>query len=200
MTVITQIEPTKLGLYAIFSSEGYLFSIDDKAMEQCGLQEGSSLSDEELSCIESKSDTWKAKERGMRLIARRAHGAGELRDKLLRQHDIYSADKVVQYLLELELLDDKSFARMRAEYLAENGKSLREIRDRLYQAGVSRNDIDEALESLDLDETEIAESVMRKAYATKLEMGEWEKVFAAMARRGFQHESVKKAARRIEER
>lgn len=187
-------------MYAVHSGDGYLFSLGEKAIYQYELREGSSLSDGELSFIKSKSDLQKAKERGMRLIARRAHSTGELREKLRQHHDTYTTEAVIQSLLELDLLDDAAFAQMRAEHLAESGKSLRDIRERLRGAGVDRRDIDDALNQLSVEEADVAERVLRKSYLVKLDAGEREKVFAAMARRGFEHESILKALRSIEDR
>lgn len=131
--------------------------------------------------------------RALRLLGRRAHSAYELREKLLRYHDENSADTAIVELLEDGYLNDADYAQNRAEYLSEQGKSARDIADRLRAAGVERQVIEEVLAQSSADETDKLMRVLRKGYLEKLRRGERESVMATMARRGFSQRDVLKA-------
>lgn len=196
---ITHISETKRGRFALFSAECFLFSVDEETLVQYDLHEGSSLSDEELSSLEKLCEARRARERALRLLARRAHSEWELRQKLLQYHDEFSVDVVIQDLLEVGFLNDEEFALARAGHLAEQGRSRREIAERLRAVGVGRDDIETAQRETDVDEYNRALQVLQKSYLVKLRAGEREKVIAAMARRGFTQHDVLRALEELEQ-
>lgn len=195
---ITRISETKRGYFALFSEDGFLFSVDDDTLSRYDLHEGSSLSNEEFSSLMQASDTRRALERAMRLLARRAHSAYELKEKLCRYHDEYSAEAALEHLTEERLIDDLDFAVGRTEYLVGQGRSRREIADRLRMAGVDRHIIEDAIGQTEIDEVDKIVSIINKKYREKL-LNEREKVMAAMARRGFSQSDILKAIRLTEQ-
>lgn len=56
----------------------------------------------------------------LKLLGRRAHGAEELRRKLLQKGDPEAVDKVINELLRKRYLDDREFAYLRARSLCLN--------------------------------------------------------------------------------
>ena len=98
-----------------------------------------------------------------RALARREHSAQSLRERLQRAGvDVSEADRVVEELQRLGLLDDGRFARERARVLAERGKGDAAIRFDLEGAGVEPAEIEEALATLDPERDRAARLVDRR--------------------------------------
>ncbi|MDL2252823.1 RecX family transcriptional regulator [Ruminococcaceae bacterium OttesenSCG-928-I18] len=193
MRKITAIQKTKQGRFSLFTEEGFLFSVDGETLHKHGILEGSSFSEEELSCLKEDSDTRKAKDKAMRLLARRAHGTRELREKLCLHFDADTADAAVAALLQLGLLDDEAFAQQRADALAEKGKSRQEIEWKLIAQGIDREVAKEAAASVEGDEAELALRLVRGRYWEQMQKGKRQTVMAALARRGFSHADIQYA-------
>ena len=199
MATIERIGETKQGRFALFTEEGFLFSVDAETLLRYDLQEGSSLNDEELSSLKEQSDTRKAKDKALRLLSRRSHGAKELQEKLSRHFDEDTAFAAVAHLMDLGLLDDAEFAAQRAEALAEKGKSGFDICHRLVAQGIDRELALQTAEALGLDEAQMALELVRRQYGQQLKKGRRQSVMAALARRGFSHGDIQYAVQAAEE-
>ncbi len=187
---ITGIRETKRGRFALFAGEEFLFSVDGETLLKYDLQEGSSLSEGELSSLKESSDTRKAKDQALRFLARRAHGQQELYQKLCRTQDEYSAAAALAAMVELGLMDDGQFAAQRGEMLAQKGKSSFEIRHDLLSLGVDAETVQDTLDALGLDDENTALALLQKRYREKLLAGKKQAVIAALARRGFSQRDI----------
>ena len=101
---------------------------------------------------------------------------------------------------QLELLDDASFARQKAAWMARRNKSPREIRMQLARCGVDEAITEAVMEELFAqNEEELSPArqailrLLERPYAARLAAGETDKVKAALARRGFTHEDIRAA-------
>jgi regulatory protein len=129
------------------------------------------------------------REGAVRLLARREHSAEELAVKLARRG--WPETLVWQVLDELSdagLQSDRRFAEAFARQRAERCYGPRRIDAELRQRGIDRALIAEALDSLDVDFSERAESFYRRRYvddADVLTYPERARRAQALARRGF---------------
>ncbi len=193
MPKITQIKVTRMGRYALFSDDGFLFSVDEETFFKQDIHEQDELSEIELEMLREKSDTRSAMNSAGRLLAQRAHSAGELKQKLQRRYDDDTIEAAVCRLSELGMIDDEEFAIQRAKSLALRGKSRMEISAKLYAAGIPRDVAQCAMDELCESEAERAVAVLKKNYMSKLLAGEHKKVMAALLRRGFSYGDAKEA-------
>jgi regulatory protein len=98
-----------------------------------------------------------------RALARREHSQWSLRERLLRAGvSAEEADKVVEELQRIGLLDDGRFAQERARVLADRGKGDAAIRFELDRAGVEAGEIERALAALDPERERAARLVDRR--------------------------------------
>lgn len=191
---ITRIQKTKLGRYALFDDDGeFLFSVDEQTLVQEKLREDMVIDAARLNELKAMSDTRKAKEKALSYLSLRDYAGGELHEKLLRTFDPHSAAAAVAEMRRLDLLNDEKFARHRAKYLAEHGKSSREIAQQLQQKGIDRETVRAVLDELAPEDGDACFALVQKSYLRKLENGETQKVLAAMARRGFSYSDAKSA-------
>lgn len=199
MPQISEIKETKRGRYALFIEGEFAFSLDEDTFVSAALHEEDVLEDWELEDLRKKSDTRKALDKAMDLLALRDHAAGELYQKLCRKFDPHSAAAAVAKAGELGLLNDESVARRRAAELLRKNRSRREISADLSARGIDRALAAAVLEELynagtdpDGEEAEnpeltAARALVQRQYLRKLAEGKRQNVAAALARRGFAH-------------
>lgn len=135
----------------------------------------------------------------VRLLAARARSTGEIRQKLEAYGYMDDTVDMVLYKLEKEgLLDDEAFAcewaAARARHQIGRGRILRE----LVHKGVSRDVAERAVDALDREEGDaaalaLAQKLLRR-YAGETDAKKaMAKLMAAMARRGYDFESARRA-------
>lgn len=190
---ITDIRKTRRGRYALFTEEGFLFSVDAETLVVSRIQTGSSLSGEELDLLKENSDIRTAKDAALRYLSLRAYGERELFDKLARRYDEHTCAAVVAQMCELELLSDETFAQEKAKGMAERGKSPGAIRQKLAALGIDRQLVEDVMANVNIDATATALDIVQKKYMEPLREGNRQKVMVALARRGFSHRDIVKA-------
>lgn len=115
------------------------------------LKTGQVLSDEEIEGLKQRDSVAQAKERAIRLLARRPYSSAEIERNLRKKgfsDEVIAAVK--EYLAEAELLDDTAFA----AYWIEQRESFRPrsrmaLRQELQQKGIDRETISEAVSEVD---------------------------------------------------
>ena len=191
MPQLTQISETKKGRYALFFDGEFAFSLDEGTFANAGLHKDDELEPWQIEELRKKSDTRRALDKAMDLLALRDHAAGELYDKLCRRFDPHSAAAAVARVGELGLLNDEDFARRRAAELLRKRKSRREILMDLNKKGIDRDIAAAVVEDLGGEEEDpdlaSARALVQRQYAAKLAQGKEPQVAAALARRGFSH-------------
>ena len=78
MPELTQVKETKKGRYALFFDGEFAFSLDEDTFAMAGLHTGDELEEWQIHDLQTKSDTRKAVDKAMDLLALRDHAAGEL--------------------------------------------------------------------------------------------------------------------------
>lgn len=194
---LCDVRPTRRGRAALFADdadgqETFLFSVDTETAARLHLVPGAVLDADALADARGQSDLRGAKDKALQYLATRDYAAGELQQKLCRRYDPDTAAAAVAEMRRLGLLDDAAFARHRAAYLAQRGKSRREIGYILAGLGVARESVAAALEDLP-QEDDTLRRLIQKQYAAKLAAGRRDTVFAALARRGFAAADIRRA-------
>ena len=193
MAVITDISVQKRNSdrVSIFLDGEFAFGLLASVAEELRL--GQELSESEIKRLQRQEQFEQAKQNAFGLVSRRPRSEFELRTHLSRKH--FEADvieDVVLRLRELALLDDMAFA----EYWVEQRESFRPrshmaLRQELYQKGISREIIDQVLETVD--------EVAAAGRAAEKRAHQWaglpketfsEKMAGYLGRRGFSYEII----------
>ena len=186
---ISHITETRKGRFALFceenGEESFIFSVDGETLIKYNISEGSLLSGEELYCVRQQSDIRRAKDKALEYIGMRDYAETELYKKLLLKFDKHTSAEVIRWLKELEMLDDRNFACHRAQYLFNKGKSRVQVTAALRGLGISTENIETALNTVQPDDEKLVLSLIEKSYGEKLRRGKRENVTAALLRRGF---------------
>lgn len=199
MPQITAVKETKRGRLALFVDGEFAFSLDPETFADADLHEEDEIESFRLEELRRQSDTCKAVDRALDILALRDHAAGELYQKLCRKFDPHSAAAAVAKAEELGLLNDADFARRRAAELMRKRKSRREVEQDLAAKGIDRDTAAQVLEELyapeDGPDPEVAAAcaLVQRQYARKLAEGKRPQVMAALARRGFSYAVIRTA-------
>lgn len=142
-----------------------------------------------------------AKERALRLLARREHGQRELKQKLTaRGASPELAEATVEQLTERGFQSDERYAERLVTHRAQQGYGPNWIRAELGQAGVSRDEAARVLDELDIDWTERARDLLaRKGLADAADAATRLKAGRTLAQRGFTGEHARAAQRAPDE-
>lgn len=169
------------------------FALGLAAMVAAGLRVGQSITQAELEQLDRRDEVHRARERVLRLLARRPYSATEIK-RYLRRHKI--DDDIIQIviddLIEANLIDDDAFA----AYWVEQRETFRPrsrlaLRQELSQKGIEREVIGAALDGI--DEAEAARRVARKQAGRwrGLPEAEWRaKLTRYLVRQGFPYDVV----------
>lgn len=142
-----------------------------------------------------------ALEKAVSLLASRARTEKEIVDALKRNaYPETAIARVMARLHEEGYINDAAFCDQWVLARSAKGMGARRIRQELQYKGVSRQEVDQALASIDEDEMyEAALAVARKASRGKnlADPGDRRKVLAALARRGYEFSIAKNALMQI---
>lgn len=143
-----------------------------------------------------------ARECALSLLERSDRTEQEMRRKLKdREYGTEEIDEALEFLKEYRFIDDAEYAGRYARTYS-SGKSVRQIRLALEQKGIAREFIDEALDETEVDEeSQIRAYLLKKGYQSGegMESAACRKLAAALCRRGFPYEAVRRVMERMRE-
>ena len=192
--IITAIEPRKKGLSALYIDGEFAMKLDTETLLACRFDVGREIDDDELKDIIDKSNERRAKEKALWLISYRSHSKKELFDKLKRSFDEASAQKAVDRMEELGLINDEEFAKLYARKLV-NGKkmSVKAAEFELYRKGIDKITAEQVLGELEYDpQTQIIEFITKK-YKNIQDEKIKRRAVAALQRKGYSWEEIRQA-------
>ena len=153
------------------------------------------LTTEEIKNLKFDSQYQRARSRALWYLDRMDYTEAKLYEKLiLKGFDKKASAAAIKRLKENGLVDDRRYAERLAERLLESRVSKREALQKLLYRKVPINIAKEVLEGFSVDEEEQILELLKTKYASKLELENgYQKVYAALIRKGFSYSSVKSA-------
>ena len=170
------------------------FAFGLTAVEAVQLHVGQTLTSDEIAQLQLKDGVERAYERALNYLSYRPRSEAEVR-RNLREKDVEDLviDEVIERLARAGLLDDGEFARYWVENRARfNPRGLRGLRYELRRRGVSRDDIERALDKFDVEAAacKVANAGARR-FSQETPRDFRRKLKAYMARRGFSYALIK---------
>ena len=132
----------------------------------------------------------------VRLLARREHGTQELKSKLAAKgHDVAAVDRVVEKLSAKRLVSDDRFLAGFITHHANRGQGPIRIRAELRRQGIKDDAIDQALQQVNLDWSQVAAKVRRRKFAANppKSLAERAKQSRFLQYRGFTADQIRAA-------
>ena len=185
----------------IYIDDNFFLGVNAEIVYDLNLKKGDEVDEEKLKSLIYKEGLSKAKNKAMSILNRTAISEKKLREKLSDYSDEI-VDEVINKLKDYGFINDKDLARRIANDnsdISRFGKN--KIRQNLYRKGISKDDIDEAVEEIDSNEQyENALYLARKRY--KNLKGEdnrkvYQKLTQHLAYKGFSYDIIKSVIQEV---
>ena len=196
MRQIREIAPQKRNKnrYNISDEDGFLTSLSVETVLRYHLKEGMQVSDELLEEMKREDTVKYAKEIGVAYVAYAPRTRRQVEQHLAKKGiDAQSIAQAVETLERYSYLDDAAYVR---EFVRSYGEKLGAgaMRQKLMERGVERQVIEENMELSQEGQQAAALALaqkLRRKYADQPEQKRRQKMFAALARRGFSYDDIR---------
>ena len=196
---VTEISPSpdRRGRYRVSFSGGETMKLSPALIADHGLYTGRELDEAEAEALARDVKKAEARQRAVDIISATNVTGRDLADRLRHKGaSDADADEAVQWLTELNLLDDAKTARQIVERGVRRGYGERRIRQMLFEKKVPREHWDEALSALPAPEGAIDE-YLRANLADAEDPKQRKRAADALIRRGFDWNDIKSGLRRF---
>jgi len=187
--------------YSIFIEGKFVLGIDKKTVEDMGLKVGKLIDEKDLKKITSQEELNKGQAYALMLLGYRERSLREIRMRMRQKgYEEKLIEKVMKYLKDRNLINDKRFTRLWAESRIKKGYGSWRIQSELEQKGVNREMADEILKDLysGIDEVQVAlDLVKKKKWLLKEPQRLTEHVSNLLRRRGFSFEVISNVVEKI---
>lgn len=190
--LITAVEPRRKSLCALFIDGEFAMNLDAQTLIENRFIAGREIDDEELREIIRLSNERRAKEKALWLISYRDHSKKELKDKISRTCDDEAAEKAVERMEELGLVNDESYAnRFARSLLLQKKLTKRAAMYELTRKGIDRETAEAALDGIEVDYRENIREIIAKKYPRIEDEKIRRRAAAALQRMGYGWEDIR---------
>lgn len=194
--IIISIEPQKSKKNKVTLDNDKYFYLYDSELKKLDLHENDEIDDVLYDTIFEEFLFARAKKKALAILDKTISSKEQLRTKL-RRNDFTDEviEKVITLLVEYNLLNDLDYAK---SYIAsyKNKKSIRELKFELQKRGISKDIINDLIETIDDRELEVSniEKVVRKYRDGEgnIPPEKRQKVMASLYRKGYAKDNILK--------
>ena len=197
MFSITEIKQTSPERFILKFSDGRELKTSLGVVTDKFLHSGLELSDEEFKEIYAASTLSLAKSRALKIINARPMSRKEMRDRLIEKgEDPDNAELCADWLCEMGLINDESYAGSVVRHYAAKGYGITRIRQELKRHGVPRELWDGAIEEMPEQDDKI-ERFIRARLTDADDKAQITKISNALYRRGYTWDEIKHAINNV---
>ena len=190
---ITKIQALTKQKYRIFLDGESAFAVYKGELSRYHLEEGAVLPPEVYEELVNRVLKKRATLRAMQILERTDKTEAQLRRKLEEsEYPKEAVESAIAYVTSYGYLDDRRYAEHYIEW-KKQGKGKARLKMELVQKGISREIIEEVLESTDFGETrEMIRQIILKKRKTDIPMNEKEKqrLYGFLMRKGFSSSDI----------
>ena len=154
---------------------------------------GLELDQEQMTAVRESAGSYSAKMRAVRIVSASAVSRRDLENRLVRKGESEEqAKEAVQWLADLNLVDDRQTAKQIVERCIHKGYGLQRAKQALYEKQIPRSLWEEALEGYP-DQTEAIADFLRTKLRDPDDPKQVRRAIDAALRRGHSYGDVKRA-------
>ena len=184
-----------MGRYLVKFSDGSHMKLYRQTVEDFRLYPGMEL--ESLDALRERDGTYSAKMRAVRIVSAAAVSKRDLENRLVRKGETEEqAKEAVQWLSELNLVDDRTTARQIVDSCIRKGYGLSRAKQALYEKQIPRQLWEEALEGYP-DQTDAIVRLLQQKLRDPGDPKQVRRAIDAALRRGHSYGDVKRALEQI---
>ena len=190
--------PDRAGRYAVQFSDGTFMRLYRQTVEDFGLYTGKELSDEEMTALQEAASKMSAKMRAVRIVSASSVTKRDLEQRLVHKgEDPDQAKEAVQWMSDLNLLDDSRVAEQVVQRCISRGYGLQRAKQALYEKKVPKQYWDAALADYP-DQLERIVDFLRDRLGEEYDERELKRAIDALMRRGHSYAVIRKALNRLQ--
>ena len=189
--------PDRAGRYAVHFSDGNVMRLYRQTVEDFGLYTGKELTDDEMSALLEAAGKMSAKMRAVRIVSASSVTKRDLEQRLVHKGETAEqAKEAVQWMSDLNLLDDSRVAEQVVQRCISRGYGLQRAKQALYEKKVPKQYWDAALADYPDQIEEIVE-FLRSRLGEEYDQRELKRAMDALMRRGHSYPIVRKALNQL---
>lgn len=187
--------------YSIYLNGNFMGLFHIETIKQFQIKDGESYDDLHIQNFKHEGQIKYAKDRALFLLGYRDYSTKELIQKLQKNVPIEIAKLTAERMKELNLIDDKRFAKNLANKLILNkGRGLKRVLYEMQLKGIEREVALEAINSIKFNSVDQISETIRKKYIDKLsDFKSKNKVIAVFLRKGHSYNDIKSAISIVEQ-
>ena len=166
---VTEIKKKRKGLSGLYIDYEYALDIDTETLLSHRIDVGTEIDDEKLRKLIDHSNIKRAKDKAMWLISYRDYSKKEITEKVAKESSLDAAQKAVERLCEVGLINDDKYAKRYAhdlifiKHLSKSG-AVRKLREK----GIDKDLAEMTVDEFDIDYCESIKAIVDKKYAKNL--------------------------------
>ena len=169
-----------------------------QTVEDFGLYTGKELTDEEMETLQESAGQMSAKMRAVRIVSASSVTKRDLEQRLVHKgEDPDQAKEAVQWMSDLNLLDDSRVAEQVVQRCISRGYGLQRAKQALYEKKVPKQYWDDALADYP-DQLEKIADFLRDRLGEEYDERELKRAIDALMRRGHSYAVIRKALNRLQ--
>ncbi|MGM9584129.1 MAG: regulatory protein RecX [Faecousia sp.] len=185
--------PDRAGRYWVTFSDGSRLGLYRQTVEDFGLYPGKELPDTELEALRRAAGQMSAKMRAVRIVSASSVSKQDLQQRLVQKgEDPEQAKAAVQWMSDLNLVDDRATAEQIVNSCIAKGYGLARAKQALYEKRIPKEYWEEALEDYP-DQLERIQAFLRSRLDADSDRKQVKRAIDALIRRGHSYGTIKKA-------
>ena len=185
----------RAGRHTVTFSDGSVLRLYRRTIEDFGLYVGLELSDDEMANLRIAAEKMSAKMRAVRIVAASNVSKTDLEQRLIRKGENKdSAREAVQWMTDLNLLNDEETARQLVQQCIRKGYGVARAKQALYEKRIPKDLWEDALAEYP-DMTDTIAAYLRSYLRDTTDHKQKKKVVDALLRRGHTYSQISKAFR-----
>ena len=187
--------PDRTGRFLVKFSDGSTMKLYRQTVEDFRLYPGMEL--ENLDALRESAGSYSAKMRAVRIVSASAVSKRDLENRLVRKgEDPGQAKEAVEWMAELNLVDDRTTARQIVDSCIRKGYGLQRAKQALYEKQIPKDLWEEVLEDYP-DQTDRIADFLRTKLRDPEDPKQVRRAIDAALRRGHSYGDVKRALEQI---
>lgn len=187
-----KLSPDRMGRYWAEFEDGTRLGLYRQTVEDFGLYSGKTLSEEEMACLRQAAGQMSAKMRAVRIVSATSVSKRALEERLVQKgEDPDQARQAVQWMEELNLVDDRTTAEQVVRSCIGKGYGPSRARQALYEKRIPKQYWEKAMEGYP-DQSEKIEAFLRSRLDADSDDKQIRRAVDALIRRGHSYGAIRK--------
>ncbi|MBR2889001.1 MAG: regulatory protein RecX [Oscillospiraceae bacterium] len=191
-------KPDRAERYLIRFSDGSTMRLYRQTVEDFGLYPGLEMTDEEVSRLREAAGRMSAKMRAVRIVTASNVSRQDLEERLVRKgEDPGQAREAVQWMTDLDLVDDARTAAQVVSQCARKGYGLARAKQALYEKRIPKELWEDALADYP-DQSDSILAFLRSRLTEGWDQRDLKRAVDALLRRGHNYSDIRQCLRQLD--